>query len=148
MNPVVPPDLAEYADSVGCNQVTDFYVGRYGVMDPPYVYIDMVAPLWTWAAALWCRPQETGGYTLLIRHGEGNPLFRTCPGAIANQGHIGGLSVEESSTRSLRDFTAVDDRQRAGPDVPMPAPAIRSEYDGVGAVYACFEGRWYVLQFD
>jgi len=52
---IVPADLYAYADSLGCDQIADFYESREGVLDPPYVYVDGDAMWWDTASALWCR---------------------------------------------------------------------------------------------
>ena len=144
---VVPRDLYEYAQSLGCDQVSEFYE-RSGVSAPPFLYVEPAVPWQDTASALWCRPQTgpAGRFTLLFRFGPSSGSLGRCPIAISNQEHIGGLSVD-TSVRLLNDFVYSDDRLTPGPSVPMPIPAIRSEYDGVGKIYACYGGRWLEYAF-
>lgn len=144
---VVPPDLFEYSASLGCAQISDFFADRPGVLEPPYVYVDPTRAPWLTAAAVWCQRPGSDGYSLLVRLGDGDPTFSTCPSEIAGQSHIGGLSTIEAPDLALNFFVYVDDPGQPGPPIPVPLPAIRSEYDGVGQVMACFEGRWLVHHF-
>jgi hypothetical protein len=141
---LVPSDLYRYADSLNCEQVTDFYEDRVGVLEPPFVYVDSVLSWWETVSALWCRPRggPQGQYTLLFRFGaRAGPMGR-CPIKIERRGHIGGLSVLRSFDLTLDHFRYVDEPTKRGPKVSIAGPAIRSEYDGTGAIYYCHEGRW------
>lgn len=139
---VVPSDLYAYADSNDCDQVTDFYEGRQGVLHPPFVYVDSNTMWWDTAAAVWCRAgRASGGYTLLFRFGPKSGAIARCPNRVDGQQHIGGLSVVKIN-QTLDHFRYVDEPTRAGPTVSASGIGIRSEYDGTGAIYYCHEGRW------
>jgi hypothetical protein len=140
---LVPSDLYAYADSLGCDQVTDFYDGREGVLHPPFVYVDSDAPWFQTASALWCHPR--GGpptrYTLLFRFGPNAGPMGRCPTRIDGQQHIGGLSVVKIN-QTLDHFYYVDAPTTAGPKIQPSGVGIKSEYDGAGGIYYCQEGRW------
>jgi hypothetical protein len=140
---IVPADLYRYADSLGCDQVTDFYEDREGVLHPPFVYVDAVAPWWDTAAALWCRPRggPAGRYTLLLRFGSKSGPMGRCPIRIEGQQHIGGLSVVKLK-QTLDHFRYVDEPTKTGPAIQPSDVGIQSEYDGTGAIFYCHEGRW------
>ncbi len=140
---IVPADLYAYADSLGCDQVADFYEGREGVLHPPYVYVDSDAAWWDTASALWCRPRSgpQGRYTLLLRFGpKAGPMAR-CPTRIDGRQHIGGLSVVKIN-QTLDHFRYIDEPTKPGPTVLANGVGIQSEYDGTGTIYYCHEGRW------
>ena len=141
---IVPEDLYHYADSLNCDQVSDFYQGRPGVLDPPFVYVDTLSAWWKGASAVWCRPR--GGrpdrYTLLFRFGEGVGGFARCPNRIDNLEHIGGLSVVRRPNLSLARFYYVDQPGKKGPDAPATDPAIQEIYDGTGRLFYCYAGHW------
>ena len=140
---IVPADLYRYADSLGCDQVADFYDAREGVLRPPFVYVDEDVPWWDTASALWCRPRgaQTEMYTLLFRFGSKSGPIGRCPNRIDGQQHIGGLSVVKV-THTLDHFRYVDEPTKAGPAVQPSGVAIQSEYDGTGGIFCCHEGRW------
>jgi hypothetical protein len=141
---LVPQDLYEYADSLTCDQVSDFYEQRPGVLDPPYLYVDSLLPWWEGTSALWCQPR--GGrrdrYTLLFRFGRRSGALAQCPTRIDGVQHIGGLSVVRPKSLSLADFVFVDDQRTSGPKVPATDVAIQEIYDGTGTWFYCYEGRW------
>lgn len=141
---IVPEDLFQYADSLKCDQVSDFYEGRPGVEDPPFVYVDSLLPWWENTSALWCRPREgpKNRYTLLFRFGSPNAPMARCPPRIDNRQHIGGLSVVHGLRLTLDDFYYVDEPRKTGAKVPAAGDAIREVYDGTGTIYYCYEGRW------
>ncbi len=141
---IVPKDLFEYADSLNCDQVSDFYESRPGVLDPPFVYVDSLSAWWQGTSAVWCRPR--GGrpdrYTLLFRFGESGGAFPRCPKRIDNLEHIGGLSVVRRPNLSLSHFYYIDQPDRKGPNAPATAIAIQEIYDGTGRLFYCYEGHW------
>ncbi len=147
---VVPTDLREYALAQKCAPVDDFYDGRPGDVLPPYVYAkDLNGP--EAAAALWCREEKSGKsrHTLLFRKGRGSVGQGTCPSRIPRQGHIGGLSLIHKSDLKLNMFRFVDTPSLSGPpSEPLKGLALKSEYDGVGSIFYCHQGKWLVYRFD
>ena len=144
----VPIDLNEYALRQNCTPVDDFYVRR-GVTVPPYVYAEVGGP--EPAAALWCREKKGGRtkYILLFRPGDGSVGQGTCPPRIPDQEHIGGLSLLYKSDLKLDQFRFISTPALSGPpSQPLKEIAIKSEYDGVGSIYYCHEGKWLKYIFD
>ena len=141
---IVPKDLYQYADSLNCDQVSDFYEDRPGVADPPFVYVDTLSEWWEGTSAVWCRPRGSrpNRYTLLFRFGEGRGTFARCPNRIDNREHIGGLSVVRRPSLSLAVFHYVDQPTQSGPSVPATDAMIHETYDGIGTLFYCYEGRW------
>ncbi len=147
---VAPGDLREYALAQKCAPVDDFFERRPGKVLPPYVYSKEDSGPEA-AAALWCREEASAKskYTLLFRKGRGSVGQGTCPARISNQGHIGGLSLVYRSDLKLSKFRVLATPAVTGPPSQLlEGVAIQSEYDGVGAIYYCHDGRWLVYQFD
>ncbi len=147
---VVPLDLHEYTLEQNCIPVGDFYSSRPGVSVPPYVYAKELGGPYA-SAALWCREKKGGArkYTLLFRRGNGSVGQGACPPRIPDQDHIGGLSLVYKSDLKLDRFRFMEIPALSGPRCQtLKDVAIKSEYDGVGAIYYYHDGKWLIYQFD
>jgi len=146
---IFPQELQELAKQHDCSQVSDFY-DRPGMIQPPYVY--GYVPGEEESAAFWCEREGLGTRTYFLVFD-----FRTtahentkCPDKIEwPNGYPGGLSLYNDKRATLKDFVYLDEPKKRPPEnVHLKHNAIRSEYDGVAAIFYCYKGKWLVRMTD
>ncbi len=141
---VMPRELVDFARANGCVPIDDFYE-RPGMVNPPYAYGWLAGDTEN-SAAFWCKKLEKSDrpYLLVIKATNTKDLSG-CPAKIDYWNGPAGLSIETHKRFSLSDFVYVAEPTRAGPAVGIPlAKVIVSEYDGVGEIFYCYKGQWFV----
>lgn len=140
---ILPQRLVDAAAEHECSEVADFYDQRPGGVNPPYVlnYLDDGR---NEGAAFWCMRDGTAERYLLVILGSPN----MCPDEISWMNPPGGLSMIRNGSMDLSRFFYRDNVGETGPaNVLTAGPILRSEYDGAGAYFYCYEGCWLVSQF-
>ena len=66
-NKIMPEALVEIAEQSQCEQVSDYYEGKPGVVKPPYLYSYISGPEEN-GAVFWCEKKSAGrrSYTLMF----------------------------------------------------------------------------------
>jgi hypothetical protein len=140
---VMPRDLTEYANSLQCKPILNFY-DRRGMIEPPYVY-GVVPGEKEKSAALWCESATRGDkpYALLFKISEGRDI-EGCPLRIDWWNPTGGLSIEHRRRTSLKQYRYVKEPEKLGPDLVLDrATVVLSYYDGVSTDFVCHQGSWF-----
>ena len=137
----LPELLRMAAAEKGCAEIDKFF-DRPGLVDPPFVLGYLPGDRES-SAAFWCaRPIGQEKYLLVIV-GKSNK----CPSEISWQNYPGGLSVIRDTKMALSSFFYRDNVREKGPAAAYTrGPVLRSEYDGTGEYFYCYEGRWLVRQ--
>ncbi len=60
---LLPEELLKLARQKGYEQVTDFYINRYGMINPPYVYGYLPGDEEN-SAAFWCQKEQKGKHNI------------------------------------------------------------------------------------
>jgi hypothetical protein len=145
---VMPQDLVEFAHTKGCIPIDNFY-DRPGMVNPPYVY-GWLSGNPEESAVFWCQKAEKSEkpYKLVFKVREPKRM-EGCPAIIEWWNPPGGLSVEVRSHLSLSDFRYVNEPKRAGPaSTVLRARVIVDYYDGLMAIFYCYQGEWLVRSVD
>ena len=143
---IVPSDLYEFVESMGCAQVSDFYNSSPGVRHPPYIY-GLVGDPTQDSAAVVCERNELGRRTflLVLKFDDSQPEFRGCSHEITGLNLHGGISLDASAEPSLSRLYQVGNGEIVGPDPSKPF--IRVEYETATILY-CHEGKWLFRSYD
>jgi hypothetical protein len=149
LTPIMPEELIAYAAKNGCEQVSDFFK-RPGRVNPPYVY-DYRPASPPANAALWCQvgqEDKKRKFFLLLMIRNRNHEWAQCPARIEWWNYPGGLSIYKDKRATLAYFVYLADPKKRGPaNTPLSGNGIRSEDDGVGAIFYCHQGEWLIRQF-
>jgi hypothetical protein len=143
--PILPKELLVLASGRGYSQISDFYMNRPGMLNPPYVYGCLSGPAEN-SAAFWCETTDNDGkrrFYLVIAKKAGKGSFESTD-EIPWNSYPGGLSIFNDGT-TLRGFVYVKDPKVEPPEqARVSGNGILSEYDGVEALFYRFEGEWVV----
>jgi len=150
---VMPTELVEIAKRNGCVQLSDFFDGRPGPVNPPYAY-GYLAGHAEDSAVFWCKnvESEVAPYSLIVvmRDSEHELTnLAECPHRIFWGNPPGGLSIYKNRQTTLDGFIYLSDpRRKVNEKTKMTHNAIRSYYDGVAELFYCHKGKWLVRQSD
>ncbi len=147
---LLPEELLKIATQRGFEQVTDFYINRPGMLNPPYVYGYLPGDEED-SAAFWCQKTQNGKkrYFLVFMFKKRNNELCNCPDVIEWQNYPKGLSIYNKANATLDGFIYINDPKKKVPkNVKLIYNAILSEYDGVEALFYCYKGEWLVRQRD
>jgi len=146
--PIMPIELSESARSHGCQEVSDFYKDRPGMLDPVYVY-GYLSGRKENSAVFWCQAarEDKRTFFLVVYLKESKPSSFHCPAKVQWNNYPGGLSIYENRDTSLDGFVYLNQpSKRVPPGKKLTSNAIRSEYDGVETLFYCYKGEWLVRQ--
>lgn len=148
LTPIMPEELIAYAAKNGCEQVSDFFKNRPGMVNPPYAY-GYLPGLEEESAALWCQAGQGDSrkFYLLIMMKKPHPELARCPAKIEWQNYPGGLSIYKDRRTTLEEFVFLGDPKRKGPrNVRLSHNGILSGDDGLNELFYCYKGAWLVRQ--
>lgn len=143
---IMPRELVQHAQEIGCAQVEDFY-DVAGLIGPPYMY-GYLPGRPEESAAFWCERTRDGArqFYLAVKVQPGKvegPL--ACPRLIPWHNYPGGLEVYRNPNESLEEFRYVDSPNVMGPrGTGILHNAIRSSVPGTSTTFYCHEGRWLI----
>lgn len=141
----LPRELNTLAQQAKCDPVPGFF-DRAGMINPPYIY-GYAPGLEDDSAAFWCYKKDK----------KMNILMFTYKGKLATPGKClpyvelkdrfpGGLSLSKERHIPLSNFLYWENPRKHGPTGRVTDyPAIIEEYDGVGHLLYCHEGKWLFL---
>lgn len=150
---VMPTELVEIAGQNGCVQLSDFFDGRPGPVNPPYAYGYLPGHEED-SAVFWCKNVKSGEvpYSLIVvmRDSEHKlAKLAECPHRVPWHNPPGGLSIYKNRQTTLDGFIYLSDPKRKVPKkTKMTYNAIRSYYDGVAELFYCYKGEWLVRMDD
>ncbi len=147
---VIPNELLKLAKQKGYEQVTDFYMNRFGMVNPLYVYGYLPGDEEN-SAAFWCQKIQNGKkkYFLVFMFKKRNHELCNCPDVIEWRNPPGGLSIYKNANTTLDGFVYMNDQKKKVPkNVRLTNNAIRSYYDGLEEIFYCYKGEWLVRMRD
>jgi len=142
---VMPKELIDIANSLNCEQVTDFYNNRPGMIEPPFAYGALSGEREN-SAVFWCRSKNAPNSYKLVLVSRKNfrekwkheIIFET-------KNYPDGLSILEGLKISLDNFQYTADPKKRGPNNVLPSSkVILSYYDGVAEYFYNYNGHWLI----
>lgn len=143
----MPEELVNFARKNSCKQISDFFVNKPGMLNPPYTYGYSEGSEED-GAVLWCKGKDDKKtYLLTYLKENSNGSLTRCDKKISWSDSPRGLSVVKNSKLDLSLFFYLKDPMKNGPkNIETTHPVILSAYDGVETYFYCHEGEWLVRQ--
>jgi hypothetical protein len=140
---VMPEELVGLAKLKGCEPVSDFFLNRPGMIDPPYVYGYVPGPKKNSAVA-WCHEQngQRKFFLVFMNKEQGHDLAK-CPDKIEWKGYPFGLSIYKGGQdETLDNYVYLENPRKTGPRQRLKNPAVMSSYDGTSIIFYCHQAQW------
>ena len=137
----LPKDFSRKGKEINCGPVPDFY-DRTGMIEPPFFYGFHPGPKEN-SAIFWCFSEKEESYFLVsIVKNKIDSFF-------AWHNYPGGLSLADSKTWELSEFSYVKNPDKKGPKGEFTKfTPIKDEYDGLITLFYKHEDEWLYLLFD
>jgi hypothetical protein len=143
---VMPRELVEHANKLGCSQIDDFFDVN-GMIGPPYTY-GYIPGRPEDSAVFWCEKHMSNEHQYFLAvmvHPSKSTGPLTCPSLIKWHNRPGGLDIYRDPLESLAEFVYLDAPEKRGPNGrTVMHHAIRSSKPGQSTTFYCHEGRWLI----